>query len=340
MSAQTDLIEELLFAEEDASLDFKREQYPFEGADKEVKGELLKDILAFVNAFRRVDAYILIGVEEVRGGRSTVVGVQEQLDDARLQQFVSSKTQVPVTFSYRATTHDGLPIGVIQIPVQARPVYAKANYGKVVKEAVYIRRGSSTAIAKPEEIVRMGAPAATVGQPTVRLHLVDRVTGDSLGENVVVEESTWFDVPSREEIPDYRPGTPVGSGMVRVIHHDTLANSDYYRDLSEYLQTEGCFAATLEMENTSGGVIHDASLAIELVDPDRVYELLGSTDRPSRPEQSTMALLNRVPLAGSHGDVYVRREGDVWKGRLQFRQDPAARAGALGGGSADWVSSR
>ena len=71
----------LLFAEEDASLDFKREQYAFEGAGKDSKSELLKDILAFVNAFRRADAYILIGVEEIRGKRSTLVGVQEQLDD-------------------------------------------------------------------------------------------------------------------------------------------------------------------------------------------------------------------------------------------------------------------
>ena len=100
MTAQSDFIEELLFAEEDASLDFKRQQYVFEGADRVTKSELLKDILAFVNAFRRTDAYILIGVEENRAGRSKVVGVQEQLDDAKLQQFVNSKTQLPVTFAY------------------------------------------------------------------------------------------------------------------------------------------------------------------------------------------------------------------------------------------------
>ena len=65
MSIRSDFIEGLLFADEDASLDFKREQYAFERADKESKSELLKDVLAFVNAFRRADAYILIGVEEL-----------------------------------------------------------------------------------------------------------------------------------------------------------------------------------------------------------------------------------------------------------------------------------
>ena len=35
MSIRSDFIEGLLFADEDASLDFKREQYAFERADKE-----------------------------------------------------------------------------------------------------------------------------------------------------------------------------------------------------------------------------------------------------------------------------------------------------------------
>ena len=319
MSTQSDLIEELLFAEEDATLDFKRDQYPFEGADKEAKSEVLKDILAFVNAFRRADAYILIGVEEVRGGRSKVVGVQKQLDDAQLQQFVNSKTQMPVTFSYRATTHDGVAIGVIHIPVQARPVYAKANYGKIAKEAVYIRRGSSTGVAKPEEVVRMGTPAASpAGQPTVMLHLVDRDTGEYLDEKVLVADGSWIEVPSREDIPDYRPGTRVGSGMAGFIHHDPMANLDYYRDLAEYLQSESCFPATLELENTSGSVIYDASLELELVDPGGVYELLRSTDRPSWPEHRTMGLLRRVPMAMVQRDVHVRREGDAWKVDCRF----------------------
>ena len=66
------LLEELLNEDEGSTLDFKRDQYPFEGADDDLKAELLKDILAFVNAWRRTDAYILIGVEEVKGGRSKV----------------------------------------------------------------------------------------------------------------------------------------------------------------------------------------------------------------------------------------------------------------------------
>ena len=177
----TNLIEQLLREDEGPSLDFKRQQYEFERADNETKSELLKDILAFANAFRRTDAYILVGVEEVRGGRSRVVGVDTHLDDAKLQQFVNSKTQRPINFSYREVSHDGCSIGVIHIPLQVRPLYPKANFGKLQKDEVYMRRGSSTDKASPEEIALMGvADVGSAPSPSMEVSLVDRTTGEPL----------------------------------------------------------------------------------------------------------------------------------------------------------------
>ncbi len=66
------LFERLLYEEEGPTLDFKRDQYRFAKATDSDKSELLKDILGFANAWRRSDAYILIGVEDVRGGRGNV----------------------------------------------------------------------------------------------------------------------------------------------------------------------------------------------------------------------------------------------------------------------------
>jgi Ni,Fe-hydrogenase III component G len=58
------LIEELLNEEESSTLDFKRDQYKFDTATSDhVKSELLKDVLAFANTWRRTEAYILIGVD-------------------------------------------------------------------------------------------------------------------------------------------------------------------------------------------------------------------------------------------------------------------------------------
>jgi predicted HTH transcriptional regulator len=150
------LLEELLNEDESATLDFKRDQYPFDKASDEQKSELLKDILAFANAWRRTDAYILVGVEDVKGGRSNVVGVTSHFDDASIQQFVNGKTNRPVTFSYQVFPFEGAQVGIFHLPLQDRPIYLKKDFGKLKQREVYIRRGSSTDIAEPDEIAKMG----------------------------------------------------------------------------------------------------------------------------------------------------------------------------------------
>ena len=77
-----EIIDELLYEEESATLDFKSEQYKFVGVSDPEKSELLKDILAFANAWRRTDAYILIGIKENKGNRAEVVGITDHIDDA------------------------------------------------------------------------------------------------------------------------------------------------------------------------------------------------------------------------------------------------------------------
>ena len=156
MAFTNERLEQLLNEEEGPALDFKRDQYPFEGADNNTKSELLKDILAFANTLRPVTAFILIGVEDVRGGLNRIVGVDCHLDDAALQQFVNSKTQKPVIFSYRCYGVNNHYIGIIEIPAQDGPIYLTKGFGKLEAEKVYVRRGSSTDIASPEEIVQMG----------------------------------------------------------------------------------------------------------------------------------------------------------------------------------------
>ena len=127
MPLDPNLLESLLHEPEGNSLDFKSEQYPFRNADVGEKAELLKDILAFANSWRRTSAFILIGVEEVKGARSRVVGVQEHLDDAMLHQFVNGKTQRPVEFSYQVVHIEGTTIGVIEIALQKRPIHLKGQ---------------------------------------------------------------------------------------------------------------------------------------------------------------------------------------------------------------------
>lgn len=106
------LFERLPYEEESTTLDFKKEQYRFVRASDEDKSELLRDILGFANAWRRSEAYILVGVEDVRGGRGNVVGISpiDHLDDHSLQQFVNNLTNRPVRFHYEALGFEDLHI--------------------------------------------------------------------------------------------------------------------------------------------------------------------------------------------------------------------------------------
>lgn len=164
MNVNEQLVQSLLFEEESTNLDFKRDQYKFTDATEAEKSELLKDILAFANAFRRADAFIVIGVKDQKGQGKSLVGVDELLDDAQLQQFVNSKTQKPLSFSYRNLTFRETNISIIQIPVQERPFYISKDYGRLKKNVVYIRRGSATDEATPDEILTMrpASPATSV----------------------------------------------------------------------------------------------------------------------------------------------------------------------------------
>ena len=200
MAFTADRLEQLLSDEEGPSLDFKRDQYPFEGADNDNKSELLKDILAFANTLRSGTAYILIGVEEVKGGRSDIVGIDCHLDDAALQQFVNGKTLKPVVFSYRCFKVNNQYIGVIEIPVaQDYPIYLTKGFGKLEAEKVYVRRGSSTDVASPEEIAQMGSKGrsgAGAGQtiPTAKQRLEDwHKSGEERFQQILTEscEVNW-----------------------------------------------------------------------------------------------------------------------------------------------------
>ena len=150
-----DTVKVLLDMEEGLALDFKRQQYPLNASASD-KNELLKDVLAFTNAQRYRTAYILIGVEEVKVGRNIIVGIDDHLDDAELHQFINSKTNRAIIFDYSPHQIGDKQIGVLRIPLQVRPVYLTKRFGRLDANVVYLRDGSTTRPASPDEIVLMG----------------------------------------------------------------------------------------------------------------------------------------------------------------------------------------
>lgn len=192
----------LLHQSESETLDFKRDQYTFEGAGNQAKSELLKDILAIANAWKSCDGHVLVGVEELTGAKAEIVGVREHLDDAKLQQFVNQKTNRPVSFSYSATTVDGQQVGVITIAAgQVRPVFLKRDFGKLRKDVVYIRRSSSTDEASPDEIAEMGERRVSVAAPpSIEFEFAEPDMHSRLGTEVDVTSVLLVDPPPPQPV--------------------------------------------------------------------------------------------------------------------------------------------
>ena len=292
------LMEELLNNDEGSYLDFKRDQYKFQGATDAEKSELLKDILAFANAWRSREAYILIGVEERKGARSSPVGISIHLEDANLQQFVNSKMVRPISFSYEGFVFEGKTLGVITIPVQERPASANRNYGIVKREVVYYRLGSSTAIAGPGEIAKMGAADsdASGGQPLLRVELLNPLVDDAVGLSMTIDSQVH---ESRESVPDF-----VAGGFMT----QPLFNRDFYREAEQYLiLTRILKPIGLYIENLGNMVAENVTVLMEFPDLEGLA-VLDEADLPSKPRTSILERLHQFPALSPGISVSKHRD--------------------------------
>lgn len=265
----------LLYEDEGSTLDFKSEQYHL--ATNEEKGELIKDILAFTNAWRHADAYILIGVKENPNGRATVVGITDHLEDANLQQLVNSKTNQPVTFSYRAIRLEGKNVGVLHIPVQDRPRFITKRFGKISENTVYLRRGSSTAVALPDEIARMGAAPSSQASPLLELLFADTTQRRLTGHTQAIH-GTCLDIRDSEAIPDYKESSP---SLLTLPSY--RVNTDFLRDLADNVWAEH-LCTTLQFAIINSGSVVAMDVRVELTVQSPHVVLFDEQSWPKEPE--------------------------------------------------------
>lgn len=317
---------ELLYTPEGNTVDFKEQQYRFVKASDDQKSELLKDILGFVNCWRQSEAFILIGVKERVGGMAEIVGIQpdEHLADHSLQQFVNNLTDQPARFSYEAIGFDGKQVGVIRIALQPRPICLKRDYGKLRRNEVYVRRGSSTDPTKPalpREIAQMGATTFT-RNAALEFGFASSDRSGPLGTDIAFE-CEWCEMPASELIPDLRePSTFLpGLGSIRTgvsIFH----NKDFFRDVAHFEQVRRlCRGYRIWIRNAGDCVA--ARVRIELVISDECAVVMGSSEMPSVPTEDGPQ--DFVPIPEQIASALGRRAGEADvirdKGRISIDID-------------------
>lgn len=309
------LFESLLFESESEILDFKEKQYPFSSNDE--KSELLKDVLGIANAWRRATAYIIIGVREVAAGQAEVVGISESdhLKDNNLQQFVNSKTNQPLKFRYETYLHGEKHVGIIVIDEQDRPIYLKANFGKLKAESVYVRRGSSTdptRPAKPDEVAKMGHPIHPVAE--LRVEFADE-NKKALGQ-VLHLAAENCEMPADGSIEDLVMDHPMFSM--------DKTNESFYRDMAYYEKVKRIIRP-VQFAVTNIGRVVAKNVRIEMTTPDDDKVVAGSeSDLPAKPRASRNLMEIGVEAAANlslgvgEGSIEIRKSGKHYRLSVDF----------------------
>jgi len=309
-SMDKDLFEVLLHQDESETLDFKADQYAFDGADDSSKSEILKDILAFANSWRREDAYILIGVNEVRGGRSVVCGTSSHLLSRNLQQFVNSKVNRPATFSYTENEFEGKQVGILAIPVQDRPRFLLKSFGRLKAKTVYIRRGDTTDEAAPDEVFRMGSIINRAdSQSALELVFADLQKRAELGAELTLS-CTEYSVPS--SIPDHgRQETAWDS-----LHTDIGKNFEYLRDVAEFVRCYGILQPVgFSVHNPS--TIAATNLCLRFRIPSATAQVLSKDEMPDKPSTNRFSNIRPAPTL-QRKSITVTAHGDFHEVRVEI----------------------
>jgi hypothetical protein len=312
-----DDIRPLLYRRESETLDFKRDQYPFSGRTDDQKSELLKDILAFANAWRSSPAHILIGVQEA--SPPIVVGIPEadHLQDHSLQQFVNSKTNQPVRFGYQRVVVGGQQVGVLVIDFpQRRPIFLTKAYGNLKAGVVYIRRGSSTAEAMPDEVADMGRDdAQTAGVPTIDLEFASGVVEERLGTLAAIE-CVRFDVRSPLDQADAEADRLAGvrrhldRASLLALATDHEDEREWQELAADLMRLGGFREIRLWVRNASSVTANDVNLRLELPYKEGA-ELIGEYDHPK---------YDPYNLAPPFGSAAVTRVGDRWRAEIRLQK--------------------
>jgi hypothetical protein len=319
----------LLNMSESDALDFKSGQYKFASpATDDEKSELLKDIIAFANSFKTGDAFVVIGVTEKNQRKDKVIGVTPHLKDNEIQQFVNTKANRRIEFLIHSTTAEGQPIDIIQIAHrQERPIFLTKNFGKLKANDVFIRSGSSTAIATPDQVAAMvkADHNASLGEARIALEWADPKEPVLLGTEITVTGIRLTEPPPPAPTP--KPTDPPS--------REGRASEGISRDLMRFLQPPEVRTVLLTgMEGPTEEELSSYAQSRSLISPLRVrLKNIGARNAANVKVRITIPKIERVIVLDS-GELPERPQGGalisaihshtVFRNDTDVRDDPTA----------------
>ena len=151
---------QLIKQPEGNTLDYKRAWYDL---SKTHRFKFIKDVLAMANTPREDPARIVMGVDWSAESGSTVVGLDEQPDDANLQEiFPRERIQPAPAFHYHPLRFLGKQVGILEIPIGGDgpcmpldDLEKVGNVYKLQKGAIYYRNGSQNDQAVGSDLDRI-----------------------------------------------------------------------------------------------------------------------------------------------------------------------------------------
>ena len=153
-----DRIKQLLRREEGPKLDFKATLHLNTEGEKK---ELTKDVIAIANS-RGGRGYILFGVEDKT---KKLLGIEPgEFHEEQIQQIIYSRSDPPVPVTVEFQEYQGVMLAVLTIFKSPHKPHQMLQNG-----AFYVRRGSTTDVARRSEIAGMLQESGLLTYETVPL---------------------------------------------------------------------------------------------------------------------------------------------------------------------------
>ena len=176
-------LKQLLKGEEGPKLDFKASLSLITESEKK---ELTKDVIAMANS-RGGRGYILFGIEDKT---KKVLGITPQdFHEEQIQQIIFNRCDPPVPISVEFVEYEGRTLAVLTVFRSNQQPHMMLQNG-----AFYIRRGSTTDVARRSEIANLFQENGLMSYETI---LLRNAGADELDQELVAKYFRNLDVNGR-----------------------------------------------------------------------------------------------------------------------------------------------